>query len=304
MNSSRKSLRSRQLRKSSGAKSVISLVGTSEKVLGATLLALIAGYAGHLAFDLSRDEPNRSAPSVEAESDDQVRNDPSEAAKTLATFFGWAAGAMKSTPGRQPSADHCSTEGDPDFGWCFENAGPLGARTIQWHRDEPTAFKISSESLEGAAPFGCLTHMKEVRSWNWSTNKMVHCSYDNGSGVQQLVKNTDAGTVFVWIFSEAYLARDPSFRENLLHQGDPRFEASDAIARRVALGQVASKMGETTNPPHTTGPDSAILIPSDDPAKCLLWGSMWTGSGDNNVASDLASLGFRRIECGGKAWEL
>lgn len=133
---------------------------------------------------------------------------------------------------------------------------------------------------------------------------MLHCERAHAPTVQQLMKRTDSDTVFTWVFSAQYLARNPSFRENLEHGGDPRFESPEAVARQVAASSIASKMKETTRPPHTSGVDAATLVPSDDPVRCLLWGSIWAGRGKDNITGSLASMGFRRIECKDKAWDL
>ncbi len=173
---------------------------------------------------------------------------------------------------------------------------------IKWHQDDPFAFKITSEGLKEAAP-GCLPNMAEARTWSLGTNKMMLCKYTNGLEVQHLINSSEDGITYIYILTPQYLARDPSQRENLARGGDPRFEASEAVARRVALGEVASKMKETTNPPYASGPDSAVLVPSDDPVKCSLWGSTWTGSGEANITASLTSVGFRGIECPDKKWK-
>jgi hypothetical protein len=51
-----------------------------------------------------------------------------------------------------------------------------------------------------------------------------------------------------------------------------------------------------------TGHLMTTLVPSGNPAACLLWGSMWANN-DETLAS-MQSLGFEEIDCGTRQWNL
>ncbi|HKY39247.1 MAG TPA: hypothetical protein VJN18_25090 [Polyangiaceae bacterium] len=59
-------------------------------------------------------------------------------------------------------------------------------------------------------------------------------------------------------------------------------------------------MNETASPPYASGDRFEVVVPSDDPAKCLVWGSMWVkDSGDS-----LATMGYEAVRCKSKTWSL
>jgi hypothetical protein len=70
---------------------------------------------------------------------------------------------------------------------------------------------------------------------------------------------------------------------------------------RVHYAQrIARAMGETANPPTAIGADGKILVPSSDPAKCIIWGSMWF----RDTAEELRQLGFSELRCDSRVWKL
>lgn len=86
----------------------------------------------------------------------------------------------------------------------------------------------------------------------------------------------------------------------------------DALAESFAIGaDIGPPMNETfretnmatsrkhmaplINPESTaTGPTFAILVPSKDPVKCLVWGAMWSQEDEA-----LRTAGFKKIHCDG-----
>jgi hypothetical protein len=59
-------------------------------------------------------------------------------------------------------------------------------------------------------------------------------------------------------------------------------------------------MSEMGNPPKAIGADGKILVPSSDPAKCIVWGSMWF----RDTAPELRQLGFTELRCDANVWKL
>lgn len=65
--------------------------------------------------------------------------------------------------------------------------------------------------------------------------------------------------------------------------------------REVNMATARKHMAPLVNPESTaTGPNFTILVPSKDPTKCLVWGSMWSQEDEA-----LRTSGFKRIHCDG-----
>lgn len=96
------------------------------------------------------------------------------------------------------------------------------------------------------------------------------------------------GAVFRSIKTELLRAPDQAAVADAIHENESQFRAR--AARRVRPETYARGYRNTT------------LVPSNDPAQCMTWGSMWAG--DAQMAANMRGMGFQFITCRDKTWTL
>jgi hypothetical protein len=89
-----------------------------------------------------------------------------------------------------------------------------------------------------------------------------------------------------------------------------RYTASQRLSgpnRTAALAECDSSARARMAPlvlPETRarGERNEVIVPSEDPLKCKVWGIMWAG--DESTLAAIHSLGFKTIECKDKTWDV
>lgn len=72
-----------------------------------------------------------------------------------------------------------------------------------------------------------------------------------------------------------------------------------AVALRAGRRNIARTFNRQSK---TWGDQDEVLIPSHDPASCMVWGSQWS---KGETAESLRTIGFTHVKCmGGKEWAL
>lgn len=91
-----------------------------------------------------------------------------------------------------------------------------------------------------------------------------------------------------------------SIKTELLRAPD---QAAVADAVNENESQFRSRAAKRVRPEsYAKGYRNVTLVPSNDPAQCMMWGSMWAG--DERTASNMRGMGFQFIECRDKTWTL
>lgn len=96
------------------------------------------------------------------------------------------------------------------------------------------------------------------------------------------------GAVFRSIKAELFRAPDQAAVADAVTENESQFRAR--AARRVRPETYARGYRNTT------------LVPSNDPAQCMTWGSMWAG--DEQMVTNMRGMGFEFITCRDKTWTL
>lgn len=91
-----------------------------------------------------------------------------------------------------------------------------------------------------------------------------------------------------------------AIKENLLKAND---QAAAADAVRENESQFRSRTARILNAEtYAKGYLNTTLVPSNDPARCMVWGSQWADS--FKTADSLREVGFKFVECPGRTWVL
>lgn len=96
------------------------------------------------------------------------------------------------------------------------------------------------------------------------------------------------GLTFRTIKADLLKASDPAAVEDAVRENESQFRSR--AARRLNAETYAKGYLNTT------------LVPSNDPAHCMVWGSQWTG--EVKTADSLREVGFKFVECPGRTWVL
>lgn len=91
-----------------------------------------------------------------------------------------------------------------------------------------------------------------------------------------------------------------SIKTELLKEPD---QAAVADAVNENESQFRSRAAKRVRPEsYSKGYRNVTLVPSNDPAQCMTWGSMWAN--DTQMVANMRGMGFQFIECRDKTWTL
>lgn len=134
-----------------------------------------------------------------------------------------------------------------------------------------------------------VTSVEPARSTPADIKATVVAQWSRYDALPDSQRTADAmGGVFRSIKTELLRAPDQAAVADAVHENESQFRSR--AARRVRPESYAKGYRNTT------------LVPSNDPAQCMTWGSMWAG--DEQTAGNMRGMGFQFIECRDKTWTL